>query len=356
MSCDTSCKNTHFIVTTLISQSLYRTYLLLYQDLNYSIMPGRDNYSDEHRIFLQGLMCRGVLDFNEVYDLTRRTLKACNIDIPEKRKECISVALGMVQIINGEVAKLGLKIIKGSDEETGKPYFMLINTSSRMVGQSRDLGTSVQSQWTALELEYLRLVATEILQSEDKVISNRQALQLTDQVGKNGGKRMTMEGAEVTITKLMAARWLKLVEGNSKLALDVRFVGEMESWMVEIIGADKMAYCKVCHKLVVRGVYCDNCDTVAWHTYCLEKVASGGVDVKCLDCNTLVKRGEAGARAEDSPRAGPSHRQESRGEPSKGRSRRSSAREESEDEEMSQVVKTSGTRIKRRFSGDSDSD
>merc|ERR1719468_138828 len=228
----------------------------------------------------------------------------------------------MVQVINGEVAKLGLKIIKGSDEETGKAYFMLINTSSRMVGQSRDLGTSVQSQWTALELEYLRLVATEILQSEDKVITNRQALQLTDQVGKNGGKRMTMEGAEVTITKLMAARWLKLVEGNSKLALDVRFVGEMESWMVEIIGADKMAYCKVCHKLVVRGVYCDNCDTVAWHTHCLEKVASGGVDVKCLDCNTLVKRGEKGAKAEESRSQGseePSQRQEPRGEPSNGR-------------------------------------
>ena len=315
-------------------------------------MPSRDNYSDEHRIFLQGLMCRGVLDFNEVYDLTRRTLKACNIDIPEKRKECIAMALEMVQIINGEVAKLGLKIIKGSDEETGKPYFMLINNSSRMVGQSRDLGTSVQTQWSALELEYLRLVATEILQSEDKVITNRQALQLTDQVGKNGGKRMTMEGAEVTITKLMATRWLKLVEGNNKLALDVRFVGEMESWMVEIIGADKMAYCKVCHKLVVRGVYCDNCDTVAWHTHCLEKVASGGVDVKCLDCNSLVKRGKAGAR----DGAGPSQRQEPRGEPSKGRSRRSSAREESEDEEMSQVVRNNGSRIKRRFSGDSESD
>ena len=120
---------------------------------------------------------------------------------------------------------------------------------------------------------------------------------------------MTMEAAENAINKLMTARWLKVVDGNSKLALDVRFVGEMESWMVEIIGADKMAYCKSCHKLVVRGVYCDNCDTVAWHLYCLEKVASGG-------------------------------------------------KEESEEEEMSQsqVVKSSGSRIKRGFSGDSDSD
>ena len=322
-------------------------------------MPSRDNYSDEHRIFLQGMMCRGVLDYNEVWDLTRRTLKACNIEIPEKKKECIDMALDIIQVINAEVSKLGLKIIKGIDEDTGKACFMLINNSSRMIGASRDLGTNVQSQWSPLELEYLRLVATEILLSDEKVISNRQALQLTDQVGKNGGKRMTMEAAENAINKLMTARWLKVVEGNSKLALDVRFVGEMESWMVEIIGADKMAYCKSCHKLVVRGVYCDNCDTVAWHLFCLEKVASAGTDVKCLDCNSLVKRGAGGARSggSHSPRAEPSQRQERRGEPSK-RSRRSSAREESEEEEMSQsqAVKTNGSRIKRGFSGDSDSD
>ena len=212
-------------------------------------MPSRDNYSDEHRIFLQGMMCRGILDSNEVHDLLRRTLKACHIDIPQKKEECKILISDIVQIINGEISTLGLKIIKGNDEDNGKPCFMLINNSSRMVGNSRDLGTSVQSQWSALELEYLRLVATEILHSEERVISNRQALQLTDQVGKNGGKRMTMEGAEVTVNKLLAARWLKLVEGNSKLALDARFIGEMAGWMVEIIGADKMAYYKQFRKM-----------------------------------------------------------------------------------------------------------
>ena len=196
------------------------------------MMPSRDKYSDEHRIFLQGMMCRGVLDTKEVNDLLQRTLKSCNTDIPDKKSECLALIQDMVVTINGEISKLGLIIRKGQDEDTGKPCFMLINTSNRIVGGSKDLGTRAQSQWAAQELEYLRQVATEILQTENKVISNREALQLTDQVGKNGGKRMTMEAAEMTINKLMAARWLKTVEGNSKLALDVRFIGEMESWMV----------------------------------------------------------------------------------------------------------------------------
>ena len=81
---------------------------------------------------------------------------------------------------------------KGQDEE--KPFkscFMLINNSNRLVGGSNSLGAGVQNQWLPQELEYLRLLATEILQSDEKAISSRAALHLTDQVGKNGGKKMS---------------------------------------------------------------------------------------------------------------------------------------------------------------------
>ena len=58
-----------------------------------------------------------------------------------------------------------------------------------------------------------------------------------------------------------------------------------------------------------------------------------------------------------SPRAETSQRQERSDEASKKRSRSSSASEESEDEdEMSQVVRSNGSRIKRSFSGDSESE
>ena len=138
------------------------------------MMPSRDKYSDEHRIFLQGMMCRGVLDTKEVNDLLQRTLKSCNTEIPEKKSECLALIQDMVVTINGEISKLGLIIRKGQDEDTGKPCFMLINNSNR-------INARVQSQWAAMELEYLRLVATEILQADNKVISNMIAINLTHQ-------------------------------------------------------------------------------------------------------------------------------------------------------------------------------
>ena len=54
------------------------------------------------------------------------------------------------------------------------------------------------------------------------------------------------------------------------------FNGEMESWMVEVMGPENMAYCKTCHKLVIRGNYCDCGENIAWHNYCLEKQLARG--------------------------------------------------------------------------------
>ena len=61
---------------------------------------------------------------------------------------------------------------------------------------------------------FLRLVATEILQSEAKAVPSRAALNLTDQVASKGGKKMSLENAEMTVNRLIAARWLKPLEVN----------------------------------------------------------------------------------------------------------------------------------------------
>ena len=46
--------------------------------------------------------------------------------------------------------------------------------------------------------------------------------------------------------------------------------------MVEVMGPENMAYCKTCHKLVIRGNYCDCGENIAWHNYCLEKQLARG--------------------------------------------------------------------------------
>ena len=245
----------------------------------------------------------------------------------------------------------------------------------------------MQSQWSSQELEYLRLIATEILESERKEVSSTAALRLTDQVNKKAGKKLSMEAAEKTISRLINDMWLKMTKG--KLVLGIRFINEMESWMVEVMGRDNIQHCQSCRKVVVRGGCCPCQPDVAWHFYCLEKSARLKADIKCGVCQKKVtlggragpsqeededddeeeeeasqrprkregKKGRKGRRSqaveedeeeEDiSPRPGPS-----RGEPSK-RSRRRSGMEVDEGE-SSQAGRS---RLKRRASGEeSDSD
>ena len=50
-------------------------------------MPSRDKYADEHRIFLQGIMCKGFLDHKQVHKLHDSALSVCGIDIPDGLKK-----------------------------------------------------------------------------------------------------------------------------------------------------------------------------------------------------------------------------------------------------------------------------
>ena len=143
---------------------------------------------------------------------------------------------------------------------------------------------------------------------------------------KKAGKKLSMEAAEATITKLIRAMWLKETKG--KFVLGVRFVGEMESWMVEMMGSDNIQHCQACRKIVVRGGSCSSHPNVVWHIYCLKKSARLKADIKCGVCHKKVTVGgrarptrdeeEEEENEEMSARPGPSS-----GEPSK-RSRRGS--------------------------------
>jgi len=295
------------------------------------------NYEDEHRIFLQGLMCKGVLNSKEVNALHEKALVICKVDIPQEKKERQMLLAKNIQVINNELERVGLIIRKGIDEDTGDSCFMLVNTQNRMVGGNRELGANVQVQWSSQELEYLRLVATEILQSEDKSITSREALHLTDRVGQNGGKKLSMEAAEGTLNRLMTARWLKPMDGNRLIALDVRFMGEMESWMVEVVGG--VAKCQDCRKVVVRGVYCGCEEGVGWHKYCIQKKAKMGADTKCKKCGDAIRSPESGSKLADEGRSGFSQRY--------GRG--------SQDEDMEEEGPGPSARRARKRSGDEDS-
>ena len=139
-------------------------------------MPSaRPEYEDEHRLFLQGIMAKGVLNNKEVHTLHEKVLKMCSIEIPERRKDLIDLLASNIRTINNEIESVGLMIKKGVEEDTGESCFMLVNTQSRAVGGSKFLATKVQSQFSPAELDYLRLISNLFFCEESDVSNLSQA-------------------------------------------------------------------------------------------------------------------------------------------------------------------------------------
>jgi len=327
-------------------------------------MVGRpSDYDDEHRIFVQGIMCKGILNLKEVNILHEKAMKACNIEIPEKKAEKQEHLVKMMQIINDNLEKVGMVVRKGVDEDSGDNYFILANTQERTTASGgTDLARKVQGQWSAAELEYLRLLATEMLQSDTKMITCTTALNLTRNVA---GKTLSMQDAEKTINKLIAGKWIKQLPGEM-LALGVRFLAEMEGWMSDVLeGA--VTKCPTCRKVVVRGTDCNNCDSI-YHKFCLNRQAKAareaGGKLNCKKCkaelNVRREDGDHGGRRrredqEDEEDYGSSQADSSQASSSQATQRRSGDRRAVRGEEAG----TSGTQRGKRISSratESDSD
>ena len=170
------------------------------------------------------------------------------------------------------------------DEDNGTNFFMLASVTKR----SREMMASA-FEFKKGELEYLELLATSILEEENKFVSSMKAMNCCSKVE---GVRFSLHQADEAVAKFKREKWLKEVY-DGKLALGIRFISEMEEWIKGQLGED-VERCALCQKLVVRGCRCQNCRQL-YHKYCGEKLAKlrGGAGAEanfsCKKCNHPVK-------------------------------------------------------------------
>ena len=73
-------------------------------------MSNWEPYSDEHRIFLQGIMARGILNAEEVHTLLKMACRRCNVEIPVDQKGKMEKLKRFIQTINKELESVGLQM------------------------------------------------------------------------------------------------------------------------------------------------------------------------------------------------------------------------------------------------------
>merc|ERR1711860_75247 len=129
-----------------------------------------------------------------VVGLMETALDLCKVAIPESKSERDKVLLALIHQINDKISDLHLTIRKGVDEEDGQNYFMLVNNSQRTAPLNQ-----CQSALSVPELEYLRLLATEILLTETRSLPSSMALNLIYRMEGGTNAKYSINDAEKTI-------------------------------------------------------------------------------------------------------------------------------------------------------------
>lgn len=272
-------------------------------------MSSVEPYSDEHRIFLQGIMARGILNAEDVHMLLKMACRRCGVEIPVDGKGKMEKLKKFIQTINRELEPMGLQIKKALDEDTKQraAFFVLCSTYDRSEETSQ-LTVKAMVDFSPNEIEYSKILMETIIRSEEKEISPTSALNCANYVkNSSANRKFTQQDGEMALKKFVDQKWLKYdsQKNQSQIRLATRFIAEMDPYLKEIRkkGDDQneelddefvemvkgIGLCHMCKNIVIRSIDCPDCNA-KYHLYCIFQTADESAPEigKCKGCRGAV--------------------------------------------------------------------
>ena len=202
-------------------------------------------YGDAHRMFVQAMMSRGIVNGQDISNLFKLCCKKTKIKISNYNQDKKDFLL----TINQQLDKLNLKLKNISDEidPDKKSYLALVNQTDRSNDESQ-LTVKAMVTFAPFEIEYLKVLIDGIMRNPAKQIGLTTALNISRQVN---AKKMDVVGAEMVLQKLVKHKWF--IDNQDKLRFHPRFIAEMEPWLTSVYG-DQVANCKACRKIVIKSL------------------------------------------------------------------------------------------------------
>jgi len=263
-----------------------------------------------HQCFVQTIMSRGYLSGPELF----RSVKS----ICEKYKEhqrfpetdtnnpgdVANAVADFVDLANAKLEPIQMHIVKRLDEVKGVPYksnYSGQEPASDKYQQVYVLCTTypnedlakLQKQYTEPELEWLKLVADEIIiNSADHMARENEVVNCYLKGGQNAARKKLTASEALKVME----RWIhdgyicKIPYGfgrksnQTRIIMGTRFLLEMEPWILDRY-KDDVNKCTQCNKVVIIYVTCPKCDSI-YHRPCVDKPPK---EPKCKKCKEPLK-------------------------------------------------------------------
>ena len=257
----------------------------------------KDDFQDWNRAFVQMIMAKGFMTGQDVY---RGVKEICNAyqahkNFPKIDTNSTEVMAEMIDIfmekanlalepIQLQISKTQEEIKAVSDNPGYTQFYVMAPTFEN------EAIAKLQRNYGEPELEWLKLVAGHLVDSEDKLETQNNLINLCRNGGNNTQKKkLNVTEADKAMTMFIEDGYLMKVRATKKgykMAIGPRFMVEMEGWLKDTYG-DDIWQCGSCDRVGMVGTQCTKkgCET-KFHLYCVDR---GNKDPKCTRCKTVLK-------------------------------------------------------------------
>ncbi|XP_063987959.1 non-structural maintenance of chromosomes element 1 homolog [Diachasmimorpha longicaudata] len=181
--------------------------------------------------------------------------------------------MSLIEMINKRLEPFNMTIKSAICELTGRKYWVF---TANVI----DKVMKYPGQFTEVQLEFIRKVFSEIINSDDGYVSTMNCINVRSQmIGK-----FSPTQAERMLNVMAEQMWV--YHQNGKVYIGVRSIGELMQYFKDCY-ADGLNVCSMCKDTLFHGHKCEECDA-ANHLYCLAKAFKYQKNLKCLRCETPV--------------------------------------------------------------------
>jgi len=257
----------------------------------------KDDFHDWNRAFVQMIMSKGFMTGQDVYrgvkDIcakyqAHKNFPKIDANSSEDIAEMIDIfmekanlALEPIQLMINKTHEEAKAV---GDNPTYTQYYVMAPT------YENESIAKLQKNYGEPELEWLKLVAGHLVESEERTANLNELTNLCRHGGNNTAKRkLNVTEADYALNMFVEDGYLMKIRQSRKghkIGMGPRFMVEMEGWLKENFGED-VWQCGICDKAGMVGTQCTKrgCE-MRFHLYCVDR---GSKDPKCSRCKNPLK-------------------------------------------------------------------
>lgn len=274
-----------------------------------------EDYDNTHRAFLQALLARQTITFEEAKPLLAAIQSAQTPDRPTLPEDISREDFdNYIHTLNAAISPFDFEIKSTLHQKTRERVHALVNTTS-------DALTQLATVHTADEIAFVKRVLDAMFETyntrraEVMALTSMQALKLAKPAGNDERRRdsgtqaqsqaanagLTMSQAEKVLAQMEAEGWFELSQ-KGFYSLSPRALMELRSWLVDTYNDMpedeeddeeedehvKIKLCSACREIVTMGQRCPDLKCNArLHNHCVQNIfrAQGGRQ-QCPTCKT----------------------------------------------------------------------